>query len=87
VYFTKEYGDINEFNVDDWNNYVQEIEDAIGVSSYCTWIRNDSGNMVGILAFYNNGEEIKMKHFKRWLALSRIVEHSSKLSINGISGR
>jgi hypothetical protein len=80
VYFTKEYDDGDEVNVNNWNEYVQEIHDAIGVNSYCTWIRDGKGNMIGILAFYNNsGDEIKMKHFKRWLALSRIIEHNITL--------
>ena len=69
VNFYNEYG-----KNDDWNKYVNKIRKAIGVESYCTWVKSKKHNMIGILAFYDpEGNEIKMKHFKNWAKLLRDI--------------
>lgn len=79
AYFT-EVGDIrNTFEV--WNAYVNKVHTAIGVKSYCEWIRDEDSNMIGLLAFYNSkGEEIKMKHFNKWNILLDRVKAPNKQS-------
>ena len=86
VVFTEQYGDEedDEFSTK-WNAYVGRIRSAIGVETYCEWVRNVEGDMVGILSFYNKvGEEIKVKHFRDWHKLcdkidGKVIEKPSYL--------
>jgi hypothetical protein len=60
-----------------WNNYVNRVYAAIGVENYCCWVRSSvDGSMIGLMAFYDpTGEEIKVKHFKKWAQVTSIIEN------------
>ncbi len=78
VSFTEEFdieGDDDEYYAH-WNNYVNKVYAAIEVSHYCCWVRSSvDGNMIGLMAFYSpKGEEIKVKHFKKWAELKAEIE-------------
>ncbi len=76
VSFTEEFETSEEDDNYEWNAYVDRIRRAIGVKSYCQWIRGTDGNIVGILAFYTStGEEIKMKSFDKWNELFNQVKN------------
>jgi len=79
VYFTEKYEDGKDY-VASWNAYVDKVFAAIGVETYCIWVRDETTqNMIGVLAFYNpQGEEIKMKHFKNWKPLFKATESLTK---------
>ena len=76
VYFDEEFDiEQDEEYFLKWNSYVGRIRSAIGVHTYCEWVRSKEGNIIGILAFYNQkGEEIKVKHFKKWRELLMCVK-------------
>jgi len=76
VYFDEEFDiEQNDETSLKWNAYVGRIRSAIGVHTYCEWVRNKERNIIGILAFYNPiGEEIKVKHFKKWNELLKCVQ-------------
>ena len=76
VYFDEEFDiEQNDETSLKWNAYVGRIRSAIGVHTYCEWVRNKERNIIGILSFYNPiGEEIKVKHFKKWNELLKCVQ-------------
>lgn len=76
VYFEEEFDiEQDDENSTEWNSYVDRIRTAIGVHTYCQWVRNKDQNIIGILAFYNpKSEEIKVKHFKKWRELLKCVQ-------------
>ena len=54
VYFDEEFDiEQNDETSLKWNAYVGRIRSAIGVHTYCEWVRNKERNIIGILAFYN----------------------------------
>lgn len=80
IYFNEEFN-IEQDTYEDnktptkWNDYVCRIRSAIGVSVYCEWVRDKNNSMIGVLAFYNaKGEEIKVKHFEKWMELFNEVQ-------------
>lgn len=64
------------FSQDEWNNYCDEIQINAGckASSYCEWVKDDDYNTIGTIVLFNNeGEHIRLKHFRQWKNLSRYV--------------
>ncbi len=73
VVFTEQHNE----SIITWNDYVAKIKEAIGVKSYCEWVRNSKNEMVGIIALYDrNGEEMKTKHFDRWWGLLEHIKNT-----------
>lgn len=55
--------------LDDWNNYCEEVKKYSG--RYSEWIYDKNENVIGFLTVYiNNGETVKTKWWgKEWLIL------------------
>jgi hypothetical protein len=77
VEFTKDIDDSH--TSDEWNSYVDEINNAIGVKTYCEHIhgyekKNNNYQIIGILAYFNGrNSEIKTKHFHNYEELYNLI--------------
>lgn len=58
-----------------WNDHIAEIKEAIGVEQYFELVKDDNDSEIGILAFYDDcNEEIKTKHFTKWVELNEFIK-------------